>query len=298
MGNIWLNERGDAHIGDFDTAVSPEHPLPAHDDQSTYEGFIAPELQNGAAFDERADIYSLGAVLYEVLTGAPPVVSRDAPTPIPSPSKIRSDVPLGLDRLILSMLAADPSKRPASASALPKMFREIEARISSVESLIASGESDTVEFKSSLRSDVEYDKADSSRSLVPPRIIEQMVVKSVAGFLNGHGGALLIGVRDDGTILGLDRDYKSSAKIGGRDGFERKLRDLVSNALGQSVQAFISVTFYQIDSKDICCVKAEPSDHPVYAKEEGKARFYLRTGNATNELPVDEAIKYYSTRWR
>jgi predicted HTH transcriptional regulator len=124
-----------------------------------------------------------------------------------------------------------------------------------------------------------------------------VVVKTVAGFLNGHGGTLLIGVADDGTIAGLENDYLSSPNIGGRDGFERKLRELLSTASGKSVQAFLTVTFHVVDGHDICRVAVEGSEHPVYVKEEGKTKFFLRTGNATNELPVDEAIKYYAARW-
>ncbi len=42
----------------------------------------------------------------------------------------------------------------------------------------------------------------------------------------------------------------------------------------------------------------EPSDRPVYVKTQGTTKFYLRTGNATNELAIDEAISYYVRRWQ
>jgi serine/threonine protein kinase len=289
MSNILLNERGDVHLGDFDTAVSPNHPASGQDDLSTYEGYAAPELLSGAAIDARADIYSLGAVLYEALTGAMPPASNEPSAPIAAPSKIRGDIPAGLDRLILSMLAPERDDRPVSTSTLPQAFRDIERRVSDLESLIANGESDTVEFKSSLRVGV--------RDGGIIKVLEQVVVKSVAGFLNGHGGTLLIGVADDGTVVGLNNDYHSSPKIGGPDGFERKLRELLSSAMGRAVQTFVTVTFHSINGHDICRVAVEPSDHPVYVKDEGKTKLFLRTGNATNELPVDEAIKYYLTRW-
>jgi hypothetical protein len=47
----------------------------------------------------------------------------------------------------------------------------------------------------------------------------------------------------------------------------------------------------------VCQVTAEPSDHPVYVEAEGESTFFLRTGNATNALPVDEVVKYYTKRW-
>jgi serine/threonine protein kinase len=300
MSNIWLNERGDAFLGDFDTAVSPRHPV-GEDLLSTCEGFAAPELVSGAAIDARADIFSLGAVLYQTLTGTSPPAPGDRSGYITPPSKVRADVPAGLDRLILSMLAPEREERPPSAGALPHVLKEMEGRVTDIESLIADGESDTVEFKSSLRANVEVRDVHSAvaprQPAVPPRVLEQVIVKAVTGFLNGRGGTLLIGIADDGTIVGLDSDYRSSPKIGGRDGFERKLRELLSTALGRSVQAFVTVTFHRINGHDICRVATEPCDHPVYVKDGDKTKFYLRTGNATNELPIDEAIKYYANRW-
>jgi hypothetical protein len=156
--------------------------------------------------------------------------------------------------------------------------------------LIAKGESTTLEFKSSLRWGVPEGGVNKA--------LEKVIVKTVAGFLNGKdGGTLLIGVADDGTILGLAGDYGSSSSIGGRDGFELHLRKLLSNAIGESVHAFVTVTFHDVGGNDVCQVRIDPSDHPVYVQDEGKSVFFLRTGNATNALPVDEVVKYYATRW-
>jgi hypothetical protein len=156
--------------------------------------------------------------------------------------------------------------------------------------LIAQGESATLEFKSSLRWRVPDGGVD--------RALEKVVVKTVAGFLNSRdGGTLLIGVADDGTILGLDGDYGSSPTIGDRDGFELHLRRLLSNAMGESVHAFMTVTFHNVEDHDVSQLRADPSDHPVYVEDEGKSVFFLRIGNATNALPVDEVVQYYTTRW-
>ena len=67
--------------------------------------------------------------------------------------------------------------------------------------LIKEGESDKVEFKSSLRYD--YKNSNVNKSL------EEVVVKTIAGFMNSDGGMLLIGVGDKGAILGLENDYFS-----------------------------------------------------------------------------------------
>ena len=126
------------------------------------------------------------------------------------------------------------------------------------------------------------------------RALEKMVIKTIAAFLNAQGGVLLIGVADNGSLLGLEGDYRS---LRDRDGFELHLRRTVSNALGEAIHAFVTVTFHDIGGKDVCQVTVQPSDHPVYAELNKETIFYLRVGNATNALAVDETVKYVATRW-
>lgn len=77
--NILLDERGVAHLGDFDQAISAEEAPMATLVPLTPEGFAAPELLSGATPDFRADLYGLGAVLYELLTGSLPAAGGFRP---------------------------------------------------------------------------------------------------------------------------------------------------------------------------------------------------------------------------
>ena len=159
-----------------------------------------------------------------------------------------------------------------------------------VRRLMSEGECDSIEFKSSLRWDRRQDKVNKA--------LEDVVIKTLAGFLNGKGGTLLIGVNDDGTAAGLGPDYKSSHSIGGRDGFERHLQQIVSKNLGEALSTlFLSFNFHHIDGEDICQISIEPSDAPVYVENGNKSEFYLRSGNQTAPLPVDETVKYVQRRW-
>lgn len=154
---------------------------------------------------------------------------------------------------------------------------------------IAAGESATLEFKSSLRWDHKESRVNKD--------LEKVVVKTLAGFLNAKtGGTLLLGVGDDRQPVGLEEDY-ASLKKGDRDGFELHLHQLVATQLGESVAPFMTVTFHGIDGHDVCHISIEPSDHPVYVQESGAATFWLRVGNATRSLPVNETVKYVQTRW-
>jgi serine/threonine protein kinase len=70
--NIWLDERKVAHLGDFDSAVSPDAGHSTEALPPTTEAYAPPEQLAGNPLDERADLYSLGAVLYEAATGKRP----------------------------------------------------------------------------------------------------------------------------------------------------------------------------------------------------------------------------------
>src|SRR5262249_50659240 len=100
--NIWLDARHVTHLGDFDTAFFLDDPQPAAQDFSTTESYPAPELLDGADGDVKTDMYSLGAVFYELLVGTGPPGPPAATSP---PSRSCGDVPASLDDLILSMLA-------------------------------------------------------------------------------------------------------------------------------------------------------------------------------------------------
>ena len=159
----------------------------------------------------------------------------------------------------------------------------------SVRHLIAGGENKVLEFKSSLRWDIAKQQVN--------RDLEGVVVKTLVGFLNTEGGTLLIGVGDNGGIIGLAGDY-GSLKSQNRDSFELHLQQVVAKDLGEAVSAsYLTVNFHEIDGQDICQITVDPSDQPVYVERSNQAWFYVRNGNLTRDLPVDEAIKYVQRRW-
>ena len=158
-----------------------------------------------------------------------------------------------------------------------------------VRALIEAGENETLEFKSSLRWDRREERVN--------KILEQMVVKTLAGFLNASGGTLLIGIDDDEAIVGLAVDYATLRKRD-RDGFELHLHDILIRDLGEAAtSSFLTVNFHEIDGQDICQVTAEPSDHPIYVEHQKEARFYVRVGNGTRALPVNEAVMHIGHRF-
>jgi schlafen family protein len=155
--------------------------------------------------------------------------------------------------------------------------------------LISHGESAEVEFKSTFRWDLKESR--------PNKALEEVIMKTMAGFMNGEGGSLIIGVSDDGEITGLEHDYNILKKKD-RDGFEQALTAAVASRLGTDVCQYVHPVFHHTAGKDVCRIIVRPSHRPVYIKEGNDMRFYLRTGVSTRGLNIQEAVDFISTRWK
>ena len=156
----------------------------------------------------------------------------------------------------------------------------------SLEELLEKGESEAIEYKSSLRWDYRQNKTSKE--------LEFSVLKTIAAFMNTRKGTLLIGVADDGAIVGLENDYQSLKKKN-RDGFEQHLMELVALSIGTDCCKNIRVTFFERHDKDICTVEVSHIKTPVFLKFLQGTFFYVRTGNHTRELDIQEALKCIKT---
>ncbi len=157
-----------------------------------------------------------------------------------------------------------------------------------LDSIIDNGEGEFQEFKSSLRWNNQSEKVD--------REIEQAILKTIAGFMNNQAGTLLIGVNDQGEVLGLLNDYMTLKKKN-RDGFEQHLMTLISSRVGADLCPLVHVLFHNYQGKDVCRVIIEPSTRPAYVKIGDHEKYYLRAGNTTRELTVHEAVEHIPQRW-
>lgn len=211
----------------------------------------------------------------------------------------------GAEALVAHCVPADPRlwtldafpeflayRREALAAAINDFIAmdEEKRETFNLEQLIQSGESETTEFKSSARWDVREGK--------PNKVLEQVIVKTIAGFLNGKGGVLIIGVDDDGKIVGLAPDYATLSKRPDRDGYQQFLINLVSSNLGKEICSLLSISFHPVEGGEVCVIYVEQAGAPVYVAEGGTTKFYLRTGNLTQELGTRESVDYSKARFR
>jgi tetratricopeptide (TPR) repeat protein len=133
-GNVMLSADGTAKVNDFGLAVSIDR------SRLTQVGmmvgtvsYMPPEQAMGGQVTAKADLYSLGAMLYEMVTGRPPFVGDDSVaiigqhinTPPVSPTWHRADLPPPLETLIMQLLEKDPEKRPQSATVVLQALESI-----------------------------------------------------------------------------------------------------------------------------------------------------------------------------
>ncbi len=160
-----------------------------------------------------------------------------------------------------------------------------------VRRLLEAGESKISEFKSTGRKNLHTGDKDAK--------VEWAVIKSIAGFMNASGGTLVVGVADDGALVGLDEDFPFLKKPD-RDGWALWLGEAVGSALGKAAAAELEIQFCRLDGKDIAVVDVGPAAVPVFARDgKGQDRdlFVVRAGNSTHELAGQDALTYQKQRW-
>ena len=159
-----------------------------------------------------------------------------------------------------------------------------------VRSLLDDGESAVIEFKSTARRNLHTGKQDSA--------IEWAVVKTIAAFMNTHGGTLLIGVDDHRQPVGIEKDYPF-VKGSDRDGWELWLTAVLKTVLGPVAATDLRVRFCAIDGRTIARIDVRPGAEPVFAKRKGEPRevFFVRLNNSTEELSGQALLDYRHKHW-
>jgi serine/threonine protein kinase len=296
--NVLLDEWGVVHLVDFDTAVSLDERDTSDLWQRPVVVYAAPEVTDGGIADERADLYSLGATMYEMAAGHPPFAGTRAEILVarragPPPSLRRDDLPEALCGLIFDLLAREPEQRPASAAEVIERLAGIRAARAGVERLLTSDETTTLEFKSALCTPRKPSTPGENRRLnKPSRHCEHEVVKTIAAFLNTDGGALIIGMKDDHTTIGIEVDYPTVCKPSS-DGWRLTFDNLISSQLGTAVMSYIDLQLEPWQGRTIAIIRCSKREEPTLVDDD---EFFVRRTASTVKLSTREALAWCE-RW-
>ncbi len=154
-----------------------------------------------------------------------------------------------------------------------------------IDQIVASGESENIELKSTLRVNLHTGNRDPK--------MEQAILKTIAGFLNTHGGILTIGVADDGTALGIDNDGFEN-----EDKMSLHLVNLVKDRMGPTIIPFIHARFEDYNGCRVMVIESSKCQTPVFVKDGSIERFFIRTGPSTTELSASQIQDYIRKRFR
>lgn len=184
------------------------------------------------------------------------------------------------------------ARRKMLADALNNFLEDLKGKepeeVIDYEGIIKDGENDYVEFKSSLRWDFEQGNVN--------KLMEYVIAKTIAAFMNSEGGKLFIGVQDDGEILGIEKDC-STLKNKNKDGFLLQLTQVINQYLGKEFNQYVSAKVVEIQGKEICVVTVTGSAMQVYVQNAGKEEFYIRASASSQPMSIREANEYIKTHW-
>ncbi len=147
---------------------------------------------------------------------------------------------------------------------------------------ISEGEGQKLDFKRFLGVDIYGGKSDKSA---------ESVMKAIAGFLNGEGGTILIGVADNGQPVGIAPDLEHVNRKN-NDGFELKLRALIDANLSPNPRGLFKLTFETLPEGIVCVVEIAPALGVTYIKD----AIYFRDGNRTVALEGRKLVEWLQTR--
>ena len=166
-----------------------------------------------------------------------------------------------------------------------------------VMALIERGEGLHTEFKSTYR-------YNTKAKLLDCPLVKNEVVKAVSGFMNAHGGSLLIGVKDSGLATGVfDDDLETP------DEYIRHLLRFMQNCLGKVVTTLVNIEIVRMPSgEEVCVVRAKKSEKPIWCRnpdfnaKKGYPKdheiFYVRHPATTEQLSGSEAQTYCTERFQ
>lgn len=167
----------------------------------------------------------------------------------------------------------------------PNLFIERTDSPDEILNLIKKGENEKIEFKSTLRTNLHINEFDKK--------IEHSALKTISAFLNSEGGVLLIGVSDNGSIFGIEKDNFQS-----NDKFNLHFTNLIKEHIGNEFLPFLHFELILIEDKNILKIDCMKSNKPVFLKFDKAEEFYMRVGSATVQIAGSKLVNYINNNFK
>ncbi len=167
----------------------------------------------------------------------------------------------------------------------PRLFDNYSNSAQYIRNLIEDGENEKVEFKSTFRTNLHTNKHDKK--------MEHSVLKTITAFLNSQGGTLLVGVTDDGEIIGLEKDG-----FGSKDMFYRHFTNLVKTRIGNQFMPYINTNIVKVDGHEVLKIECTKSKREVFLKNAEKEGFFIRAGPTSVKLEGKEMLQYVNRKFK
>lgn len=163
------------------------------------------------------------------------------------------------------------------------VFGEL-ADFDKIKSKIYEGESKTLEFKQTFSIDISTQKKE--------KFIVHACIKTIAAFLNSDGGTLLVGVSDNGNLVGLNDEITKFYK--NIDGFLLTFKNAIRENIGAQYYPLINNRIVNVENKMILYVECLPSKSEVFIDKDD---FYVRTNPATDKISGLKMMSYIRNRF-
>jgi predicted HTH transcriptional regulator len=123
--------------------------------------------------------------------------------------------------------------------------------------------------------------------------MELGILKTLTAFLNAKGGNLLVGVDDQGNILGLNQDnFENDDKLG------LHVTNLIKSHIGNEFLPFIKFELIKVKDKKILMITATESKTRVFLKSSGEENFYVRNGPSSVKLQGSSLVDYINNKFQ
>ena len=152
-----------------------------------------------------------------------------------------------------------------------------------LKNLITDGESSRLEFKSTIRTNLKSGEKDKA--------IEVAWLKTVAAFMNSEGGVLVIGVEDDGHIMGVEADGFANHDLCGQH-----LKNLINQHIGPEFSPYVQMAIKTVHDRTVVLLTIERTALPVFLVMGKDEAFYIRSGPSSVKLPMSKMVKYLEQR--